>query len=242
VIIAVPFSCIDCQGVAVRGIVFCPDGKSGFLLSGLRAGGYEPIADDLQESGGSRAWVKEHFAVLNTSASSLQSRPLLLERYFAFARVEDMYVREQCVAVGFDVFVGPGDFALPLDKGYARSSSRAVHGFAHVTHHPTLNHIASEGRRYSVSGHAALCYVKKADDLVRDDWTVRDDGAFQVVPRNKVSAVMLLQPPGHRAKGHMSLSPHSAVREASPLQRGFAFRAGLVIELPKIQNQQVIGV
>ena len=243
-IIAVPFSCTGPHAVAIRGLVFCPDGKSGFLLSRLRACGHDPRDDFIKERGGSRDWVQEQFSNVNTSHSSIESTPLVSERYFAFARVDDMYIRENCVAVGFDAFVGPGDFALPVDSGYVRSSSRAIHGFVHVTHCPMLNHIASEGKPGTVSGHAALCFVKKADDLIRGDWTVRNDGIFQVVPKDTVSAVMSLQTPAvHRGKGHISLSPHPAIRdEENPHQRGFVFRAGLIVHLPKINDERVVGL
>jgi len=245
-IIAVAFSCVSTQGISVRGVVFCPEGKCSFILSRLSACGYQPFnSGSVKERGTGSRWVKEQFHFVDTSATGIKFTPFGLKRYFAFARVEDMLIEGNRLAVGFDVFVGPGDLALPGNDHYKPySSSRAIHGFAHVTHHPALNHVITEGAGNPMTGQAALCFVKKADDLLGNNWAVRDEGLFQVIPENEVGAVMLIQAPAHGRKGRVCLDPNSIVRNevGNTFQRGFIFRAGLVVQLPKICDERVVGL
>src|SRR4051812_25071282 len=122
-IVAVAFSCVGAQGKSVRGVVFCPEGKSSFLMSRLSARGYQPFNSGTVKEGGAGNWVTELFHFADTSVRRIEFTPFGLKRYFAFARVEDMFIEGNRIAVGFDVFVGPGELALPSNDQYKPKSS-----------------------------------------------------------------------------------------------------------------------
>src|SRR5690349_2685890 len=103
-VVAVAFSCIRPEGVSVRGIVFCPESQSGLLRSRLSTGENEPFyRRAFEKRGTGRDWVKEHFDFVDPTPARIEFPPLALKRYFAFARVDDVLVRDQGLAVGFDV-------------------------------------------------------------------------------------------------------------------------------------------
>jgi hypothetical protein len=245
-VVAVAFSCIRPQGIAVSGIVFCPRRKSGPLLSGLHACAVKPLHRwSVKKWGTGRDWVEQHFNFVDTSSSTVEFAPLALRRYFAFARVDNILVRGQGLGIGFDVFVGPGERALPRDDGDEPDTpSRAIHGFANVTHDSVFNHEIAQGEGYSMPGNAALCLVENPDDLLGDGWGIRRDGVFEVVPQNEVRAVLLIEPTAHWSKSSMGLHSDAVVGHEvrDPLKRGFVFRARLIVELPVVGNQQVVGL
>ena len=73
---------------------------------------------------------------------------------------------------------------------------------------------------------------------------VRDEGLFEVIPENEVGAVMLIQAPAHGRKGRVCLDPNPIVRNevGNTFQRGFIFRAGLVVQLPEVCDERVVGL
>ena len=245
-VVAVAFSCIRPQGVAVRGIVFCPKRKSGPLLSALHTCADRPLNRwSVKKWGTGRNWVEQHFNFVDTSSSAVEFPPFALKRYFAFARVDNILVREQGLGIGFDVFVGPGERALPRDDGDEPDApARAIHGFANITHDPVLDYEIAQGERCSLPGNAALCLIKKPDDLLGNGWGVRRDGVFEVVPQNEVRAALLVEPTAHRCESGMGLHPNTVVGHEvrNPLKRGFVFRARLIVQLPEVGNQQVVGL
>jgi hypothetical protein len=137
VIVSVAFSCGRAEGIMVRGLVFCPRKESRLILSSLNAHGNEPLDNGAGEGGEtSRGWIEEHFDCIDPTPARIDFPPLTLKRYFAFARLADVLVRDNRLAVGFDVFVGPGELALSVDnRDEILPSSRAVHGFAE--HNPS---------------------------------------------------------------------------------------------------------
>jgi hypothetical protein len=245
-VVAVAFSCVSPDPVAVRGIVFCPESKSGLILSRLCATSEEPFySDPIKKRRTGRHWVEQHFDCVTPSPTRVELPTLSLKRYFAFARVDDVLVREQSLAVGLDVFVGPGEFAFPRhDRNEARLSSRAIHGFAHVTHSTRFNNSISQGQGHTMSGNAALCVVEKMDDLLGNDWRIRRDGTFEVIPKDEVGAMLLVQPPTHGVKRGVCFDADTIISDEvrNPLERGFIFRAGLVIELPEALDRKVVGL
>src|SRR4051812_7548574 len=117
-VVAVAFSCVRANRVAVRGIVFCPQKQSRLLLSRLRACGHEPLDDSSVEEGRTgRDWVQKHFHFVDTSPPGVEFSPFTLKRYFAFARIANAVVCEQGIGVSFDVFLGPGELAISADNG-----------------------------------------------------------------------------------------------------------------------------
>src|SRR5436190_17331781 len=133
--------------------------------------------------------------------------------------------------------------SLPVADQYRmHEATRAIHGFAHVTHYPVLNHMSADLEGHNMRGHAALCCGEKTRDLLADNWAVRRGGLFHVVPKNVAGAALLVQTPAHRGIGRVSLDPKTACDGTiNPLDRGFVFRAGLVIEIPEIRDQQAAG-
>lgn len=95
-----------------------------------------------------------------------------------------------------------------------------------------------------MSGHAALCLVKEPDDLFRDGWRIGSDGILKVITQDKVGAMLLVEATAHWRKRRMGFDPDPVVRHeiADPLERGFIFRARLVVKLPKIGNPQATGL
>jgi hypothetical protein len=55
---------------------------------------------------------------------------------------------------------------------------------------------------------------------------------------------MLIQPPPHGPQGSINLDSNAVVgnKVGNALQRGFVFRAGLVVQLPEIMDQQAVGL
>jgi hypothetical protein len=243
-IVAIAFASVRSQSTAMRGIVFCPQPWSRLLLARLRAGGDEPPdGRAVKERRSGSDWIKKHFDLADTPGVPFPAPRL--QRYFAFARVSDAFVSRYGLSVRFDVFVGPGELALPVDdRDEARASARAIHGFAQVTHHTVFDHELAQSRRSSVPGDAAFCLVRQPDDLLRDGWRVRRDGVFQVVAEREVAAMLLLDPAAHGAERGIGLPADTVVRNEvrDPLERGFVFRTRLVVELPEIRDEQVVGL
>jgi hypothetical protein len=245
-IVAIAFASIRSQSVAMRGIIFCPQPWSRLLVSRLRAGGDEPLDScAIEERRTGCHWVRKHFDCAEAAPPGVDLPAFRLQRYFAFARVKDAFVSRYGVSVRFDVFVGPGEMALPVDdRDEARPSARAVHGFAHVTHHTVFDYEIARSRRSSVSGDAAFCLVAKPDDLLGDGWRVRRDGVFQIIPKHEVGARLLVEPAAYGRERGIGLRPDAVVGNAvrDPLERGFVFRTRLVVELPEVRDEQVVGL
>ena len=245
VIIAVAFRCVRAQSVTVSGIVFCPYRETRFLLSRLGAGVQKPFYRRRAVGITSRDWVKQHFDFVDTSPPSVEFPFFALKRYFAFARVGNVAVSDDSLIVDFDVFVGPGEYALPVnDRNKSHSSSRAIHGFAHVAHYPAFNNEITHGPGCAMTGNSALCLVEKPNDLLGNGWRVRSDGVFEVIPKHEVGAMLLVEPTAHSREGCVGFDREPVVRDEvqNPLKRGFVFRSRLIVELPEVLDQQVVGL
>ena len=134
--VAVAFSGVSPNRVAMRGVVFLPKVKARFLARRLSALRDKPLdRRAIEKWGTGRDWIEKHFDLVEVPASGVQLAPLPFKRYLAFARVRDIGIDGGGVSIGFDVFVGPGRLSLPVHDGdEARASSRSIHGFAHVSH------------------------------------------------------------------------------------------------------------
>jgi hypothetical protein len=102
------------------------------------------------------------------------------------------------------------------------------------------NDVIAQGQRYTLSGNAALCLVERPDELLSNDWGVRRDGVFEVVPKDEVRAMLLLQPPAHRGHGSVRFDGDTAISNevGNTLERGFVFRAGLVVDFPRRHGEE----
>ena len=244
-IVAVAFRCVRAQSVTVSGIVFCPYRETRFLLSRLGAGVQKPFyrrAVEKWRSG--RDWIKQHFDFVDTSPPSLEFPFFALKRYFAFARVGNVAASSDGFIVGFDVFVGPGEYALPVnDRDRPHSSSRAIHGFAHVAHYPAFNNEITHGQGCAMTGNAVVCLVEKPNDLLGDGWRVRSDGIFEVVPKHEVGAMLLVEPNVYRREGCVGFDRDAVVRDEvrNPLMRGLVFRSRLLWSCPKPSIKRLLA-
>jgi hypothetical protein len=242
-VVAVAFSCVCAGPVAVRGIVFCPRSKFSLLSARLGTSEQQPVyRRALEKRGTGRDWVQEHFDFIDPTPARIEFPAPAFKRYFAFARVDDVLIRDQGLGIGFDVFVGPGELALSRNDGNeARQAARAIHGFANVSHNASFNDLIAQGQRYTLSGNAALCLVERPDELLSSDWGVRRDGVFEVVPKDEVRAVLLVQPP-HRGHGSVRADTAISHKVGNTLERGFIFRAGLVVDFPEVKDKKVVGL
>jgi hypothetical protein len=246
VVVAIPFACVRPNRVSVRGILLCPQAKAGPLLSRFNTGGdHSPNGCAVEERGTGRDWVKQHFYLVDPSSSRVQFPPFGFQRYLAFARVHDVLVERARFSISFDIFVGPGEYAVSVNDGHqAKMSARAVHGFADIAHYPVFDNEVAQRQGGTVTGHAALCLIKEPYDFLGDDRRLRNDRILQVVTKDEVRAMLLVEATAHWRKRRIGFDPNAVVdHEArNPLERGFIFRARLVAKLPEVADRQVVGL
>jgi len=245
-VVAIAFACVSPDLIAVRGVVFCPQPKVRFLLPLLRASGNQSLDTfAVEEKGTGSNWIKEHFNFEDPSPSSVKFPAFALKRDFAFARIDKLLVCRDGIGVGFDIFVGPGELALPInDQNETHAAPRAIHGFANIAHYPIFDYEIAYRERTSMSGNAVFCLVEKPDDLLGPDWRPRRNGVFKVVPQDEVGAELLIQPSAHWRKRSMHCTSDTVRSDeiGNPLERGFIFRAGLIVKMLEIRNEQVVGL
>src|SRR5262245_4393915 len=246
VIVAVAFACVRPECVTIRGVVFCPEMESGLLLSDFRDGPKQALDDRaVKERGTGRQWVKKHFDLVDPPAPRVEFAPLAFKRDFAFARVRNIAIGTNRLIVRFDVFVGPGEYPLPVNAtDKARPSPRAIHGFADIAHYPVFDNEIAHGKGGPMSGQAALCLIEKPNDLLGDRWRLRSDGILQVVPKNEVGAVLHVEPTAHWRKRRMRFNPNADAGDevGDPLERSLVFRARLVVQLAEARDKKVVGL
>jgi hypothetical protein len=246
VVVAIPFACMRPNRVSVRGLVLCPPAKAGHLLSRFDTCGDGSVDERASEERGSgRDWIKTHFDLGNPWPSRIPFPPFGYQRYRAFARVRDVLVERNRLSVSFDMFVGPGAYAVTAGNGdKANASARAVHGFADMAHYPVFDHEVAQRQGGTVTGHAALCLVEEPYDFLGDDGRLRDDRILQVVTTDEVRAMLLVEATADWRKRKMGFDPNAVVDHEArdPRERGFIFRARLAVKLPEVPDQQVVGL
>ena len=244
--VAVAFSCVRAKSVSMRGVVVCPQPQTSLLLSGFGAGESEALEDGaVKERRAGRNWVKKHFDLVDPPASRVQFPPFGFKRYLAFARFRDIAVSDNRLNVGFDIFVGPGDYPLlGHDGNKPRVSARAINGFADISHYPVFDYEVAKRQGGAVTGHAALCLVEQPNDLFSDGWRLRSDGVLNVVTEDKVGAMLLVEATAHGRERSMGFDSDPVVRHevGDTPERGFIFRARLIVKLPKVADKKVVGL
>jgi len=246
VIVAVPFSCVRPDRVSMRGVILCPQLQTSFLLSRLCAGEHQRLDNGaLKRKRPGHTWVKKHFDLVDPPSARVQFPPFGFKRYLAFTRFRDAVIGDSRFSIAFDMFVGPGDFPLPVDdQDKSHSSSRAINGFADVWHYPVFDNEVAKRKRSVVTGHAAVCVVDQSDDLFSDGWRLGSNRILKVITEDKAGAMLLVEATTHWRQRRMGFDPDPLVRDevADPLKRGFIFRARLIVKVPKVANKQVVGL
>jgi hypothetical protein len=243
VIVAVAFSCANPDRVSMRGVIFCPQMQTRFLLSRLRTQRQKALnRGAVVEVGACRHWIEEHFKPEGPPPSRIEFSLLTLKRYFAFTRVSDVAVGYHCIDVRFDVFIGPGEVTLAVNGGdKAYTPARAIHGFADVAHNALFDNEIAYCKRRAVIGHSVLCLVEQPNDLLSDGWRVRSDGIFEAGPKHEVRTVLLIETPAHGSENRLGLYADAVGHKVrNSLMRGFLFRARLIVEIPEDSDQLAV--
>ena len=241
--LAIPFACSRTKSITMRGVVVCPPAESRLLLSRLGADGGRTVDDDtIDEELAGRDWVKRHFDELDTPPTGVQYTPFGFKRYQAFARVRGALAERNRFSVGFDIFVGPGDYAAANPGDKAHTSARAVHGFVDIAHYPAFDREIAQGQEGTTSGRAAPCLVEEPYDFLGRDRRFRSDRILQVVTGHEVRAMVTIEPTAHWCQRRMGFNPNPIFGDevANPLKRGFLFRARLIVRLPEVRDRRVV--
>ena len=199
-------------------------------------------ATRVDEGGTGRDWVKRHFDDLDAPPTGGQFTPFGFKRYLAFARVRGALAERNRFSVGFDIFVGPGDYAAADPSDRAHTSARAVHGFVDIAHYPVFDHEIAQGQEGTTSGRAAPCLVEEPYDFLGRDRRFRSDRILQVVTEHEVGAMLTIEATAHWRQRRMGFNPNPIVGDevANPLKRGFLFRARLIVRLPEVRDRRVV--
>lgn len=243
-IVAIPFRCVRTHSVMVRGVVFCPQLQSAHLLARLNADGQTALDDRaVDDAGTGRHWVQQHFDFASAPPARVEPAPFAFKRCFAFARFGDLAIERNRCRIGFDVFVGPGDCSLLHDRHKGQGSRRAINGFADVIHYPVFDREVACGEECAVTGHAALCLVETADDLLGERWRLRSNRIRKVVAQNEVRSMLLIEALAPWRQRAAELQANAVARHGvgHPLERGFLFRARLVVKLPEVRDRTIVG-
>jgi hypothetical protein len=215
----------------------CPHSHTGFLLSRFKAGDDEPSHRAPQDATSCR-WIKKHFEVPDPASTRVQFPPFAFRRYLGFVRFREIAVSRHRLSIGFDIFVGPAEYPLPLaDGGKEQTSARAIHGFADIAHYATFQSEIASGEASTITGHAALCLVRRPDAFLGSGWRLQNDCVLQPAGRDEVRAMLAMEATAQWRQRHMRFhtSPAIAGKPANS-ERGVIFRARLALKLPDISH------